>query len=145
LQETSSTTKTLSESLNVSASAGWGPVSASISASLNSTSSTFQQYVATQTDTRFESREYTAPKTGESLIIRWELYDVVTILNPQFKVLGQVTTVQHPDIVRVYADPLLKRPPTPQLPPESRHAINELVAELRDGWSISTADEPAVL
>src|SRR5262249_13596112 len=79
IQETSSTTETVATSLNASVSAGWGPVSASISAGLNTSNTSFQQYVSTQTDTSFESRTYAPDPNSTRMIFRWQLYDVVSV------------------------------------------------------------------
>src|SRR5262245_45695841 len=79
IQETSSQEDTVAKSVDASLEAGWGPVSASLSASLNTSSTSFQQYVSTQTDTRYETRTYQSVDTGTRMIFRWQLYDVVTI------------------------------------------------------------------
>lgn len=132
IQETSSDTKTVAESVNASLSAGWGPVSASLSASLNTSSTSFQQYVSTQTDSRFESRTYESDPSGTRTIFRWQLYDVVTISSAaDYKVLAQVTTAQHPDLVKVYTpDDLATTKPGRELSESDRRELNELLAEL---------------
>jgi hypothetical protein len=136
IQETSSTTDTVATSLSASVSAGWGPVSASISAGLNTSSTSFQQYVSTQTDIRFESRTYKPDASDTKMIFRWQLYDVVTVTKADPadpKVLAQVTTAQHPDVVKVYKENAL--PPTPaplaELSDDDRRGLNELLAELQ--------------
>jgi hypothetical protein len=132
IQETSSDTETVAASVNASLSAGWGPVSASISASLNSSSTSFQQYVSTQTDTVFESRTYTGDQAGISMIFRWQLYDVVTISSAtDNRVLAQVTTAQHPDMVKVYREAELPTRKRPELSEAGRRELNQLVAEFR--------------
>lgn len=141
MQETSSDTKTVAESLSASVSAGWGPVSASISASLNTSETSVHQYVATQTDTRFESRSYAADPSGTRTIIRWQLYDVVTVsLAENEKKISQVTTAQHPDLARVYPEKEIGAAPAgPELSEAGRRRLNAYLAELtaaaRDGAS----------
>lgn len=134
IQQTSSDTKTVAESVSASVSAGWGPVSASLSVSLNSSITSFQQYVSTQTDTRFESRTYQAQPAETRMIFRWQLYDVVTISSVAGdKVLAQVTTAQHPDVVKVYKETELATTATPELSEADRREVNELLAELNAG------------
>lgn len=134
MQSTSSDTETVATSLSTSASAGWGPISASISASLNTSSTKFQQYVTTETDTRYESRTYVGDKTNVTLIIRWQLMDVVTVLSgSDWSALSQITTAQHPDIVQVYTSP----PNPPALLPgrtvaeEDRDEVRRALAAIR--------------
>jgi hypothetical protein len=130
IQETSSNTETIAKSVSASLSAGWGPVSASLSASLNSSSTSFQQYVSTQTETLFESRKYN-PEQGTRMIFRWQLYDVVTISSTTGnKVLAQVTTAQHPDVVKVYKEAELASRGRAALSEADRRELNEFLAGL---------------
>lgn len=133
IQETSSTTETVAASLNASASAGWGPVSVSISAGLNTSSTSFQQYVSTQTDTRFESRTYAPDPNSTRMIFRWQLYDVVSVTAAiDNKVLAQVTTAQLPDVVKVYKVNELLPPAAPaEISEAERHQLSELLVELQ--------------
>ncbi len=134
LQETSSDTKTVAESVSASLEAGWGPVSASLSASLNSSTTSFQQYVSTQTSTRFESRTYTGDTAATTMIFRWQLHDVVTISTAAGnKVLAQVTTAQHPDVVKIYKEAELASKARPELSEADRRELNELLAGFHAG------------
>jgi hypothetical protein len=133
IQETSSNTETVATSLNASASAGWGPVSASISAGLNTSSTSFQQYVATQIDSRFESRTYASDPNSTRIIFRWQLYDVVSVTAAaDNRVLAQVTTAQLPDVVNVWKESELLPPEAPaEISEAERHQLNELLVELQ--------------
>lgn len=133
IQETSSTTETVAMSLNASASAGWGPVSASISAGLNTSSTSFQQYVATQIDTRFESRTYAPDPNSTRMIFRWQLYDVVSVTAAaDNRVLAQVTTAQLPDVVKVSKEDELLPPQAPaEISEAERRQLNELLLKLQ--------------
>jgi hypothetical protein len=134
IQETSSETETVAKAVNASLSAGWGPVSASLSASLNTSNTSFQQYVSTQTDTRFESRAYEGDPANTRMIFRWQLYDVVTISSAAGdKVLAQVTTAQHPDVVKVYSEQELASKPGPELSEADRRELSELLAGFHAG------------
>jgi hypothetical protein len=137
IQETSSETKTVAESVNASLSAGWGPVSASLSASLNTSSTSFQQYVSTQTDTRYETRTYEGDAAATRMIFRWQLYDVVTISSlADDKVLAQVTTAHHPDVVKAYNQAELPSKERPELSEAERRELDDLVASFHpDGDS----------
>jgi hypothetical protein len=133
IQETSSDTKTVAAAVNASVSAGWGPVSASIGASLNSSTTSFQQYVSTQTSTRFESRTYKGD-TATMMIFRWQLYDVVTVSSAaDDKVLAQVTTAQNPEVVKVYKEAELASKARPQLSEADRRELNNLLAGVQAG------------
>lgn len=134
LQETSSDTKTVAESVDASVSVGWGPVSASLSASLNSSTTSFQQYVSTENNTRFESRTYKGDSVSTMMIFRWQLYDVVTISSAaDDKVLAQVTTAQNPDVVKIYKEAELATKARPELSEADRRELNELLAEFHAG------------
>jgi hypothetical protein len=138
IQETSSQEETVAKSVNASLAAGWGPVSASLSASLNTSSTSFQQYVSTQTDTRYETRTYEGDETETKMIFRWQLYDVVTVsLTADNKVLAQVTTAHHPDIVKVYREVYreadLATKSRPELPEADRRELNDLLARVHAG------------
>lgn len=129
IQETSSETDTVAASVGASLSAGWGPVSASLSASFNRSTTTFQQYVSTQRDTRYESRTYKGDAAGTTMIFRWQLYDVVTISSSaDNKILAQVTTAQHPDIVKIYKETELPAITRSELSDAARRELNELLA-----------------
>jgi hypothetical protein len=105
MTQTSSDSETVAKSLSMSASASWGPVSTSISASLSSSTTVTHQFEATEQQTRYETHEYTGPSTGSTTIIRWQLYDTVTLYDTSLALLSQVTTAQQPEVVRSYARP----------------------------------------
>jgi hypothetical protein len=115
VQQSSSSAETVAQSVSASSAASWGPLSASISASLSTTSSFSQQYVATTTDTRFETREYKGPQAGVTTIFRWQLYDVVTMYSvATSEVLSQITTAQQPEVLQVFQSAELDNlPPHP--------------------------------
>jgi hypothetical protein len=78
-QEISSSEETISKDLGVSLSAGWGAFSASISASLSTTSTTFQQVTVTNESVQYQSsvRKNTTGKV--QMYLKWALTDVITI------------------------------------------------------------------
>ncbi|MBU8545015.1 MULTISPECIES: hypothetical protein [Roseomonadaceae] len=78
-QKTSSTQEQVSASLGMNASAGWGAYSAGISASLNASASAFQQCTVTEETQTFVSDTFTNKDANPTLVLRWQLSDVVTI------------------------------------------------------------------
>lgn len=81
MEQTSSSQKTLSAELTGSASGGWGPVSASISASLSMTSSTNRSFTVTE-ETTVDIVEELDNSTGteDITIFHWQLIDEVTVV-----------------------------------------------------------------
>lgn len=80
MQRTSSSLDTISASLGTSASAGWGPLSASVSASLSVNSTSFQEVSVNE-----ERQNYTADHvqgSGEtaSYFLKWQLMDLITVV-----------------------------------------------------------------
>lgn len=80
-QQTSSDTKTVAESINASVSAGWGPVSTSISASLSQNSTTSQQVVVTEMVSSYVSHTITNPHEEPIAYLRWQLTDMITVMS----------------------------------------------------------------
>lgn len=81
-QSTSSTTSDMTASLGLSASAGWGPVSASISSSLSASTSSFQQVTVTEQTTSYLSDTLTNPNDDDSaMYLKWQLTDVITVIS----------------------------------------------------------------
>jgi hypothetical protein len=67
------------------------------------------------------------------MIFRWQLYDVVTVTKAATnEVLAQVTTAQHPDVVKVYREDKLATSLRPaELSDAERQELNKLLADLR--------------
>jgi Insecticidal Crystal Toxin, P42 len=83
MQDTTSQQETLAASLGVSASAGWGPISASVSASLSATSSSFQQITVSTETTAFEQVVLENESEKTQLYLRWQLIDTVNIFGAE--------------------------------------------------------------
>jgi hypothetical protein len=81
MEQTSSDTETMSGSLSSSISGGWGPVSASISASLSKTSTSFQQVTVSQETTSYISNKIYNPHDEPIAFLRWQLVDVITVFD----------------------------------------------------------------
>ncbi len=79
-QSVSSDMETVSSSLNTSASAGWGPVSASVSTSLNRTSTTFQQYTITSETSSYDQVTLDNSASDKPMAFYcWQMIDELTI------------------------------------------------------------------
>ena len=123
-QETSSDQATVSSSLGLSAGGGWGPVSASVSASLNVSASLFQQVTVTEQTSTYVSDVVTNNSQNPILALRWQMADVVTVYNSSGAPVsavnsGSVVIVQAYDLSQlsdVAARPALEhRIPAPSL------------------------------
>lgn len=81
MEETSSTENTIATALGLSLSAGWGPVSGSVSASLSTSSTTFQQVTITTRSTQYINVELTNDKDESLVFFRWQLIDTISIFS----------------------------------------------------------------
>jgi hypothetical protein len=99
MEETTSQQQTIAASLGLSASAGWGPISASVSASLSRTSTTFQQVTVTQRETRFETIQLTNDTDKTQTLLRWQLTDVITVLDKGVDPVASIVLAQAPALI----------------------------------------------
>jgi hypothetical protein len=113
MESTTSTQETVAKSLGMSISAGWGPVSASVSASLSSSSTTFQQVSLSSEATTFVSREVENRSDVVELVLVWQLVEVITIFELDGLPLASTISSLNPAIVQ--SNPL-HGPPTDALP-----------------------------
>lgn len=81
-QQTSSDQETFAAAVGVSASGGWGPISASVSASLSKNSTTFQQVTVTEQSTAFISDTLENKEPHSVMYLRWQLNDIITVFSP---------------------------------------------------------------
>jgi hypothetical protein len=82
IEVTTSQQSQLAASVGVGASAGWGPISASISASVSASSSTFQQISTNMQTTTFVSQGFDNTKGLTSkMFLYWQLTNVVTVFD----------------------------------------------------------------
>jgi hypothetical protein len=123
-QQTSSEQATVAASLGMSAGGGWGPVSASISASLNMSASVFQQVTISEQASTYVSDVVTNNSESPILALRWQMVDVLTIFATGGMPLsavssGSVVIVQPYDLSKMgdkaVRPPLIQRSPTPAL------------------------------
>jgi hypothetical protein len=88
METTSSDSSTFATALGVSSSAtakfGWGQVSASVSASLSYSSSTFQQVTLNSQTVNFVSLSV-EPPSEPTLVLMWQICDVITVFDPTTK------------------------------------------------------------
>jgi len=100
MESTTSRQDTLAASLGVSASAGWGPISASVSASLSASSTTFQQVTLSSETTTFVSRTVENRASDVELVLVWQLIDVVTVFDAAGVPLASTISAVNPAIVQ---------------------------------------------
>ena len=101
MQQTSSEQSTVAGSLGMNVAAGWGAISASLSASFNQQSTTFQQ-ISTQTEsTYFESLEMKNDSNETRMFLKWVLNDIITIFdqtNPSIPI-ASVVNIENPVLI----------------------------------------------
>lgn len=98
-QQTSSTQKDVTASLGLSTSAGWGPVSASISSSLSASSSSFQQVTVSEETTSYISDKLTNTNNYAVMYLRWQLTDVITVFNSSGVALSSLIMAENPVLI----------------------------------------------
>lgn len=100
ITSTSSTSETIAKTLGMDASAGWGPISLGINASLSSTSTNTQQVTIADEITTHESRTMRSTSDQPVVYFRWQVVDVISIIATQNseKLQHVVITEQDPAI-----------------------------------------------
>jgi hypothetical protein len=100
MESTSSQQQELASSLGLSVSGGWGPVSASISATLSMSASRSQQVTLTENRTTLISTEVeNGSDEHPATIFIWELVDVVTAFSDNGEPTAAVESVIQPSLV----------------------------------------------
>jgi hypothetical protein len=128
METTTSSQETVARSIGASVSGGWGPVSASVSASLSSSSTTFQQVSLSSESTTFVSREVTnESETEAEVVLVWQLIDLVTVFEAKGGALASIVSAINPAIVQssFYSPPRpahAPRPPGRLTAPRVAHA-----------------------
>ena len=120
MTSTSSSQQTVEASVGVSASAGWGPVSAHVSANLSASSTSFQELSLTSQTTSFNQNVYVNSTEHPQMMLVWQLIDATTIFDAQGIPQASVITGTQPVIVEGPYDPgqLPAPAPRPQVPAE---------------------------
>ncbi|TQM62506.1 hypothetical protein [Humibacillus xanthopallidus] len=99
MSDTTSAQQELQSSLGLSASGGWGAVSASVSSTLSLSSTSFQQVTVTTESTIFNSSTFDNSGSGGAYLLFWQLTDVVTVLDASGQPKASVVTAIPPAIV----------------------------------------------
>ena len=94
MQTTTSVEQEIASSLGLSASAGWGPISASVSASLSTSSRTMQQVAITTESTRYETVELSNPDNTPRLYLRWQLMEILSIFSVDTEIRPVASIIQ---------------------------------------------------
>ncbi|MFD0258147.1 hypothetical protein ACFVH7_07710 [Kitasatospora indigofera] len=91
IEATSSDQETLAGSLSASAHAGWGPISASVSASLNASSTSFQSITTSTEQTSSVSETYdNTTGTHPETYFYWQLTNVITVFDSDGNALSSL-------------------------------------------------------
>ncbi|MFJ3833162.1 hypothetical protein ACIPWI_35180 [Streptomyces sp. NPDC090046] len=100
MQQTTSALETVEGSVMGSTSAGWGPVSASVSASLSAAATSFQQFTTTRQTTSYVSDHYENDSDTESqMYLYWQLTDSVTVYDSTGAALSSIITGTQPVVI----------------------------------------------
>lgn len=119
-QQMSSEETTVQKSLDLGVAVGWGPISASISSSLSSTTTGFQQMTISEQSTAYVSTVLKNHTTETRTVLYWQLIDIVTVFDFDGKAVSSVSQAANPTLVKSYppSDKALASGRPPQtLPP----------------------------
>lgn len=104
MSRSSSDTETLATSVGTSVSGGLGPFSASISASINASSTSFQEISVHEETTTYEELTATAPADKTITYMAWQLTDILTVFDAQQCPLASVVNAQAPVLISASSD-----------------------------------------
>ncbi|MER5988778.1 hypothetical protein [Streptomyces sp. NPDC001787] len=91
MESTTSEQTTLAASVTGSTTAGWGPVSATLTASLSDNSTNFQQTSTTVERTAFVSQTYdNTDNLASRIVFYWQLTNVLTVFDPDGNALASL-------------------------------------------------------
>jgi hypothetical protein len=122
MTSTSSSIETIAQSLSASASAGWGPISASLAYSLSQLSSSTQSYSVEESTTKFETMTISNTDTAVAMYLAWQMMDVIqvcSISGSDVVVQAEVVSARMPVIYVGPYDP--SNPPAPASPIAARY------------------------
>jgi hypothetical protein len=106
LEATSSEQSTVATALGISASAGWGPISASVSASLSTNSTVFHEVnTTTQSTVYFQRTVNNQDRSTSALVLLWQLIDIITIFDSSGRPTASFASGQQPVIASAVSDP----------------------------------------
>jgi len=132
-QTVSSDLETVSKSMSVSSTAGWGPISASASYSLSQSSTTFQQYTITEESTRFDEVTLSNKTEKTQMYYAWQMQDIISVYSvgtdSQISPMSTVISARMPLIFDGPYDP--QAMPAPPKTLEITQDDTELIARLR--------------
>lgn len=97
VEQTSSSQSTIAAELGASVTAGWGPVSASISASLSTTSTTSRGFTVTQQQSVDVVTELDNTTQSDITVFQWQLIDEVTVVK-NGQAVASLAVAQAPEI-----------------------------------------------
>ena len=99
MQNESSTSEQIAESINAHAGVGWGPVSAGLSASLSTHSSSLQQITVKEQTQTFRSKIYENTDDNKQMYFVWQLTEEVIVIGSNGEVASSLVSVQAPAVI----------------------------------------------
>ncbi|MFF3089841.1 hypothetical protein ACFVRB_33080 [Streptomyces nojiriensis] len=112
MQSTTSDLVSVEGSISSGVQGGWGPVSASVSASLSAGSTSFQQFTATSESVSYVSEDYENTGSRPQMFLYWQLTDSIAVYE-QESGLALSTIVNGMQPVVIGGPPDKPPPPTP--------------------------------
>lgn len=117
LQRTSSQTDTFATAIGTTTGAGWGPVSASISANLSYSATSFQQVTVSEETTVYEAKTLKNGQPHPVMFLIWQLIDVITVYSADEVPLATISLGEAPTLItEAYNPAVLTAPTIPPLP-----------------------------
>ncbi|MBV9787168.1 MAG: hypothetical protein JOZ51_03275 [Chloroflexi bacterium] len=151
MQSTTSNEQTISTSLGMSSSFGWGPISASVSASLSTSSRSLQQVTVSSETTRYETVELSNTTDKPQMYLKWQLTDIITIFQPGTNVLPVASIVQANEPILIggpytfstYGERLLPRAEEPDVSTDGDGLLPHYGEPSEDSQPVSDDSQPA--
>lgn len=151
MQSTTSNEQTISTSLGMSSSFGWGPISASVSASLSTSSRSLQQVTVSSETTRYETVELSNTTDKPQMYLKWQLTDIITIFQPGTNILPVASIVQAnepiliggPYIFSTYGERLLPRAEDSDVSTDGDRLLPHDQEPSEDSQPVSEDSQPA--
>lgn len=112
MESTSAESSTFATSLGLSASAGWGAISASLSTSVSTSSTRFDQVVISSETTEFTSSEVENEGDTTQMTLLWQLTQTATVFESRNKPTAGVVSAVGPTIPQTCE---LERLPAPRV------------------------------
>jgi hypothetical protein len=139
VQQVSSSIKTVAATVGANVSAGWGPFSASVSASLSKNSTSMQEVAVHKIESTYVADTITNTTTQAVMVLFWQLTDVVTVFGADNKPAASIVQGLQPEVL---SGPFNPAPPSldelSDTPVEPMAAMAALDGTYWDGDQLTT-------